>query len=247
MTTLTDAQDGDSCRLNRFLALCGLGSRRQVEQLYISSGRVTLNGIPVTEPGTRVGPHDHVAVDGVTVNPRKPLYIILNKPRGTVCAVRDRFSPTVMELLPPEVVKEAPFPVGRLDKYSEGLLILTNDGQFMQDLIHPSKGIHKTYEVLLDKRPTSREMLLWERGASIEGKRLVPLHVRQLGGNWIEVTLAEGIKREIRLMAQEHGFKVRRLIRRSIGRLALRRLPRGQFIELEKSVLWKMINEGGIV
>lgn len=246
MSTLTETRD-ECCRLNRFLALCGLGSRRQVEKMYISSRRVTVNGTLVTEPGIQVCPGDRVTVDGTPVIPRRTLYIVLNKPSGTVCAVRDRFSPTVMDLLPPEIIQEAPFPVGRLDKNSEGLLILTNDGQFMQALIHPSRGFNKTYEVLLDKDPTPQEMVLWKQGIIIEKKRVTPLQVRQLGGNWIEVTLGEGIKREIRLMAKEHGFGVRKLIRRAIGRLVLRRLPQGQFLELEKSILWKMINEGGIV
>lgn len=243
---LAEIRDGD-WRLNRFLALCGLGSRRQVEKTYIEAKRVKLNGTLVTEPGTRVGASDSVSIDGKPVTPRRSVYLVLHKPPGTTCAVRDRFSPTVMDLLPPDILAEALFPVGRLDKNSEGLLLLTNDGQFMQDLIHPSKGIHKTYEVLLDKRPTSQEILLWKQGITIEGKFVRPIQVRQLGGNWIGVTLGEGIKREIRLMAQKHGFGVLRLIRRSIGQLVLSKLPRGQFIELEKTILWKMINEGGIV
>lgn len=237
----------DELRLNRYLALCGLGSRRRVEEEYIIPGRVTLNGCTVRNPAERVAPADRVFVDGRQVSPRETLYLVMNKPRGVVCAVRDPFSRTVLDLLPDDFRKEGLFPVGRLDKESEGLLILTNDGQFMQDLIHPSRGIRKSYDVLLDRLPSPREMELWRKGISFEGKRLVPVSVTPGNDTWLRIVLAEGVKREIRIMAIQHGFRVRRLIRRAIGGMNLCRLETGRWEERDRNDLWKLINEGGMV
>jgi 23S rRNA pseudouridine2605 synthase len=246
MTPLNELPEG-KMRLNRYLALCGLGSRRQVEREFISCGRVALNGVTIQNPGEKIGREDRVTVDGTDVVPRRFLYIVMNKPRGVVCAVRDRFNRTVFDLLPSHLGEEGLFPVGRLDKESEGILILTNDGQFMQDLIHPSRGVHKTYDVLLDRRPTPPETGDWEKGICHEGKKLVPVSVTRGKGAWIRIVLSEGVKREIRIMAMYHGFKVRRLIRRAVGRMVLSRLERGSWEEKDRDDLWKLINRGGMV
>lgn len=243
-------QGRETIRLNRFLALCGAGARRKVED-FITAGRVKVNGEVVREPGRQVAGSDIVELDGRTLATVTPTYLILNKPAGVVSAVEDSRERTVTDILPPAMDPLRLFPVGRLDRDSEGLIILTNDGMFSQELIHPSAGIPKTYEVEL-RRPLAEELLVkWRAGLDVEGRLLKPLAVRRLDkapkGSCFEVVLGEGIKREIRLMARELGNDVRRLMRRKIGELELRDLPAGEFISVSKEELWRFIRKGKIV
>lgn len=240
----------ETIRLNRYLALCGVGARRKVEE-FITSGRVKINGEVVTEPGRQVADRDIVEFDGASLAMVTPTYLIFNKPAGIVSAVEDSRERTVIDILPPSMDHLRLFPVGRLDRDSEGLIILTNDGMFSQELIHPSAGISKTYEVEL-RRPLSEDLLIkWRGGLDIEGRILKPISVRRMDkspkGSCFEVALAEGVKREIRLMARELGNDVRRLMRRRIGKLELRALPAGEFISVSKEELWRFIKKGKIV
>lgn len=240
----------ETIRLNRYLALCGVGARRKVEE-FITSGRVKINGETVTEPGRQVAERDTVEFDGERLTMVTPTYLIFNKPAGVVSAVEDSRERTVIDILPPSLDHLRLFPVGRLDRDSEGLIILTNDGMFSQELIHPSAGISKTYEVEL-RRPLSEELLIkWRDGLDIEGRFLKPISVRRMDkppkGSCFEVALAEGIKREIRLMARELDNDVRSLTRRKIGRLELRELPVGEYISVSKEELWRFIKKGKIV
>ncbi len=240
----------DSVRLNRYLAMCGAGARRKVEE-YITAGRVKLNGVTVSEPGRQVFPGDQVELDGRAVSPVEQRYLIFNKPQGILSAVEDSRERTVIDILPPELDRFRLFPVGRLDRDSEGLLILTNDGIFSQELIHPRGGFTKTYEVEL-RRPLDEERLIrWGQGVQTEEHFLKPLAVRRLARNplqcWFEVVLGEGVKREIRLMARALDNDVRRLLRRKIGRLVLKELPPGEFISVERDVLWDYIKNGKTV
>ena len=147
------------------------------------------------------------------------------------------------------------FPVGRLDRDSEGLLILTNDGLFAQELIHPSKGTTKTYEVELRKPLSEEKLREWTQGVEgdVEGEDrfLRPLSVRRLGCRplqcWFEVVLGEGVKREIRVMARALGDDVRQLKRTKIGKLELKSLPAGEFVEVSKDELWRYVREGHTV
>lgn len=237
----------DTIRLNRYMALCGVGARRKVEG-YIEAGRVTINGEVVTEPGRQVAPGDVVLFDGVELLPVAQTYLIYNKPSGVLCAVEDSREQTIIDILPTELDKLRLFPVGRLDRDSEGLIILTNDGLFAQDLIHPSKGITKTYDVEL-RRPLEEPLLIkWLNGVEAEGIFLKPISVRRLARKplqcWFEVVLGEGIKREIRLMARALGNDVRKLMRRRIGKLELKNLPAGEFISVSKEELWSYIING---
>ena len=127
-------------RLNKYLALCGVGSRRKVEE-FIFAGRVVCGGYQVTEPGYDVADGEVVTVDDVEVHPERKIYMVLHKPRGYICAVTDRNYPVILDLLPREYDYYRLFPVGRLDLQSEGLLMLTNDGDFSQEMIHPRAGI----------------------------------------------------------------------------------------------------------
>ncbi len=240
----------ETTRLNRYMALCGAGARRKVED-YITAGRVTINGEVVTEPGRQVTAEDVVTFDGIQMFPVTQTYLIYNKPRGLLCAVEDSRERTIIDVLPTELDKLRLFPVGRLDRDSEGLIILTNDGMFAQDLIHPSKGINKTYEVELRKPLEEPLLIKWMEGVEVEGHYLKPVSVRRLARSplqcWFEVVLGEGIKREIRLMVRALGNDVRRLMRRRIGKLELKDLPAGEFVAASKEELWSYIINGHIV
>ncbi|MDR1649672.1 MAG: rRNA pseudouridine synthase [Synergistaceae bacterium] len=242
-------------RLNAFLAGCGLTSRRKGEELILA-GSVKVNGKIVLAPYFDVTPGtDAVECGGVSLTLAPKVYIAMNKPAGVVCAVTDKYDPVVVDLLPPEVREKRVFPVGRLDRDSEGLLLLTNDGAFAQSVQHPSKGVTKEYEALLNIEINARQLERWRAGFEIEGetggKFVRPLEVevmpKEPRARWIRVTVGEGLKREVRTMAQLSGFRVVSLIRRRIGRLVLKNLPAGQFVELSFSVLYTRITKGGSV
>lgn len=240
----------DTIRLNRYLALCGAGARRKVEE-FIINGRVRINGEVVTEPGRQVAGADEVELDGQLLSRVTPTYLIYNKPAGIISAVEDSRERTIIDVLPPSLDSLRLFPVGRLDRESEGLIILTNDGMFSQELIHPGAGITKTYEVEL-RKPLAEGMLLkWREGVAAEERFLKPIAVCRIDksprNSCFEVVLGEGIKREIRLMARALGNDVRRLKRRKIGKLELRYLPSGEFISVSKEELWRFIRDGKIV
>ena len=245
-----DTKTNNAMRLNRYLAMCGIGARRKVEE-YIAAGRVKINGNVITELGTRVEDTDKVMFDGEEVSFVTPTYLIYNKPRGILCAAVDSREQTIIDILPTELDSLRLFPAGRLDRESEGLIILTNDGMFSQELIHPSKGIPKTYEVELRQPLTEDKLIEWAGGVTAEDRFLKPLSVRRLGRSpihcWFEVVLGEGIKREIRIMARALDNDVRKLIRRKIGRLELKSIPSGEFISVSKEELWNYIINGKVV
>ena len=237
-------------RLNKYLALCGVGSRRKVED-FIFAGRVVCGGYQVTEPGYDVPEGEVVTVDDYEVRPERKIYMVLHKPRGYICAVTDRNYPVILDLLPREYDYYRLFPVGRLDLQSEGLLMLTNDGDFSQEMIHPRAGITKEYEVLLDCPPSEAELARMREGTTFEGKTLQPVRVAKLHrepeGRWFSFELNEGVKREIRIIAEAAGRKVQVLFRRKIGRMELRRLKCGYAKEYSADQLRRMIFHGGIV
>jgi 23S rRNA pseudouridine2605 synthase len=222
-------------RLNRFLASAGLGSRRHCDEL-IAAGRVTVNGQPTTNFGTQIEANDHVKVDHRLVRPKPILTIILHKPAGFVSTRRDpHATDTIYDLLPAKFSRL--FNVGRLDAQSEGLLLLTSDGDLAQQLTHPRFKIDKEYEVTLDKLwdPTLAEKL--RRGIFLDGKRAQLTHVHQFGSTRLRVTLQQGLNRQIRRMFYELGYEVKRLVRTRLGDLRLGDLPRGEWRSLTKSEL----------
>lgn len=240
----------DSVRLNRFLAMCGVGARRKVEA-YIDAGRVTVNGKLIFEPAYQVTADDIVMFDDLPVAPVKLTYLIFNKPAGILSAVEDSREQTVIDILPTELDELRLFPVGRLDRESEGLLLLTNDGMFSQEIIHPRGGITKTYEVELRKPLAEPQLIEWAHGVHADGKFLKPQAVRRLARRpmqcWFEVVLNEGIKREIRLMVRTLGNDVRHLIRRKIGKLVLNDLQPGEYISVSKEKLLDYIKNGKVI
>lgn len=214
-------------RLNRFLAAAGLGSRRSCEAL-IASGAVQVNGRAIDKLATVVAEGDDVRVNGRRISVARPVYVLLHKPRGFVVTRSDeRGRRTVYDLLPPDLSHL--FHVGRLDKESEGLLLMTNDGDLSQHLTHPSHEIEKEYEVTLDKPLEDSHAAKLLRGLFIEGGRGRFERIRVLAPGRVKVVLRQGIKRQIRLMFYDLGYEVERLRRTRIGSIQDDAMPSGHY------------------
>jgi 23S rRNA pseudouridine2605 synthase len=219
-------------RLNRFLATAGYGSRRACEAL-ITDGKISINGHFVRNLATIVQPGDDVRVAGKRP-PRlsPPVYILLHKPRGILCTRSDeRKRATIFDFVPSHFGRL--FHVGRLDKDSEGLILLTNDGVFSQRLTHPGHEVEKEYEVFLDKPFDPRHAARLVRGFRIEGGRAKAERIHIAGPTLVKVVLRQGVKRQIRLMLFKLGYEVKRLLRTRIGSLELRGLDPGQWRVLD--------------
>jgi pseudouridine synthase len=218
-------------RLNQYLAAAGITSRRGADTL-IADGRVTVNGKQCTDFHYRPGPTDHVKVDGKSVHHQTPVYLAMNKPAGFVCTRNDPdASDTIFDLLPPKF--SSLFYVGRLDVSSEGLLLLTNDGDFAHRLAHPRFHVEKEYDVKLDK-PASNELgsrLI--RGVMLDGKLATATRVRQSSPTRLRVVLRQGINRQLRRMLEHFGFRAKRLRRVRVGNLNLDDLSLGKWRRLE--------------
>jgi 23S rRNA pseudouridine2605 synthase len=215
-------------RINRFLASAGLGSRRAVEELILK-GRVTINGQPVSNLATQVQPGDAVKVGRRLIESNEAFTVVLNKPAGYVCSASDeQGKQTVFELLPPDWPRL--FHVGRLDKESEGLLILTNDGDLANELMHPRYKVEKEYEVTLDRPWESRLTPKLLKGVHVEGGRASAAHVGHEGPSFLRLVLTQGINRQIHKMLWRVGnYNVKRLKRVRIGRISITGLGPGQF------------------
>lgn len=221
-------------RINKYLAQCGIASRRDCDRL-ISEGRVSINGKPA-ELGDDVAEEDNVKVDGKPVAPKKNEYYILHKPKGYLCTVSDdKGRKTVMDIIGGNVGRI--YPVGRLDYDSEGLLILTTDGELAQHLTHPSNEVPKTYLVKVEGRLTETDLNPIRSGVEIEGGYVTKkcrAHIVETNKDYtkVEMTLREGKNREIRKMFAAIGRDVMLLKRTKIGELTLRGLDRGAFRKL---------------
>lgn len=219
-------------RLQKFLAEAGVASRRASERVIVE-GRVTVNGQAVTELGTKIDPaRDKVAVDGRLLKPRRKLYVALNKPPGYICSRRDPESRQIIsELLPIEWSNLVP--VGRLDYASEGLIFLTNDGEFCLKLTHPRYGVRKKYRVTIEGRVDQELADRLVKGLVHEGERLKAERVRILATNnstsLLEIELAEGKNRELRRMFEVLGRRVIKLQRVQIGPIKLGELRSGRW------------------
>lgn len=219
-------------RLQKFLAEAGVASRRASEQIILA-GRVAVNGQTVRELGAKVeSPRDRVTVDGKPVRLRRKLYVAVHKPRGCACTRKDELGrPTVGDLLPKEWHNL--YPVGRLDFNSEGLIFLTNDGEFSLRLTHPRYGVRKKYEVTVVGRVTAAALAELTRGVFSEGERLQAAKARLLvsgpSGSEVELELAEGRNREVRRMFETLGLIVKRLVRTQIGKIKLGQLKPGRW------------------
>ena len=242
-------------RLQKLIAAAGLASRRHAEEL-IAAGRVTVNGKVVTELGSKADPDkDHIKVNGKLINPqlqsREKVYVLLNKPKGYLSSVSDpEGRPLVTELLPPGLGKL--YPVGRLDFNTEGLLLLTNDGDFTNFVTAARNNVEKVYEVKVKGVPTESGIGRLRRGITLEdGTRTAPAKIKKLGETqtnaWYEVLLHQGRNQQVRRMFELIGHSVLKLRRTRIGFLRDEDLKPGHFRLLspvEVTRLMKRQNRG---
>jgi len=222
-------------RLQKIIASAGLASRREAEA-WIREGRVSLNGRVVRELGTRADPsRDTIRLDGRRLGrPERRLALLLNKPRGFLSTCSDpEKRPTVMSLI--AGVRERVYPVGRLDFFSEGLLILTNDGELAMAVTHPRNQCRKVYRVKVRGIPSDEVLRRVTRGVVLEGRKTLPARVsrvRSESNAWLEVTLTEGRKNQIRKVFEKIGYPVLKLKRISIGGIGDRGLAPGAWRKL---------------
>lgn len=220
-------------RLQKLIAGAGLASRRKAEAL-IAAGRVTVNGKVVTELGTKVDPSkDHVKVDGKHLSQAQPfVYLLLNKPKNVMSTLDDPGGrTTVKDYL--RGVSVRVFPVGRLDFDSEGLMLLTNNGDLAQALLHPRYHVPKTYLIKVKGILTEEEIRQLERGVTLEDGMTGPATVKKIKkaemNSWLEITIGEGRKHQVRRMLESVGHPVIKLMRVKMGPLSLGDLASGEF------------------
>ncbi|MBM3400567.1 MAG: rRNA pseudouridine synthase [Bacteroidetes bacterium] len=227
---------GEEVRLNRYIANSGICSRREAD-VMIEQGLVQLNGNVVTELGQKVKPGDEVKVDGRRVTPEKPVYILLNKPKGYITSTNDPDGrATVLDLIDLPG-KERIYPIGRLDRNTTGVLMLTNDGELAQKLMHPSFEIKKVYRVTLDNKPSKDHMLAWVTGIELEDGFMAFEQcgfVEKEDENTLGVEIHSGRNRIVRRMFEHFGYEVKNLDRVLLGEFDHLKLGRGK---------WRFLNE----
>ncbi len=219
-------------RLDKYLCDCGLGSRSQVK-LFLKGGRITLNGKPEKDGSRKISPADTVLFDGEPVKKTGRVVLMLNKPAGYVTANRDKTEPTVMELLPPQYRKLDLNPVGRLDKLTEGLLLFTNDGQLLHNLISPKKAVQKVYYARHEGQATPEDIAAFAAGLTLgDGTLCLPATLTPVAAGESLITVQEGKYHQVRRMMAARKMPVTYLERRAEGPLSLGALPRGDVREL---------------
>jgi len=217
----------EGVRLNKYLASCGIGSRRGCDEL-IEAGRVEVNGSPCLKLATRVTETDSVRVDGKRVFPKEEVVVIFHKPRGYVCTRSDELGrQTIYDILPASL--HALHHVGRLDTDSEGMLILTNDGDLSQQLMHPSKSVEKEYLVTSNQAFENAHLDQFLAGVFTEEGKLKAKRIERISARRIKVVLDHGAKRQIRVMFEALGYQVTKLLRVRIGNLWLGDLETGRW------------------
>jgi len=231
-------------RLHKYIAKCGVCSRRKAEELILE-GRVQVNGQIIIELGTKVKPSDKVIVDETLIQTPKLYYVVMNKPKGVLTTMSDpQNRPTIVKYLP--AVGAILKPVGRLDKDTEGLLLLTNDGELASRLTHPRYGIEKEYLALVEGNVSEKSLKRLESGITIEGKRTLParakiIHYEQKADKTqLDITIHEGRKRQVRLMCDAIGNPVKNLKRIRIGPIVLKGMRSGMCKILGKTEVDKL-------
>ncbi|MBS0183566.1 MAG: rRNA pseudouridine synthase [Nitrospira sp.] len=237
-------------RLQKLIASTGLSSRRKAEMLIVS-GRVSVNGKVVTELGTKVDPaRDHVKVDGKHLTSAQPfVYLMLNKPKNVMSTLDDPGGrTTVKDFLRGVYVRV--FPVGRLDFDSEGLMLLTNNGELAQALLHPRYHVPKTYLIKVKGVLKDEEIARLERGVRLDDGMTSPAHVKKVrkveANSWLEITIREGRKHQVKRMLDAVGHPVLRLLRIRMGPLSLGNLEPGEFrflTDREANALRELVDE----
>ena len=225
-------------RLNKYIASCGICSRRKADEL-IEAGKVKVNDQIVTNLGMQVSDTDVVKVeDKVISKEEKKVYIVLNKPKGYVTTNNEQFNrKSVIDLIHEDV---RVYPVGRLDMYTEGLLILTNDGEFSNKLMHPRNKIEKTYVVTTDTNVTKEQIENLKNGVDIGDYFTKPAKVKIVGNNKVEIIISEGKNRQVRRMCDSVGINLLNLRRTKVGKIDLGTLQTGKYrylTEEEKNMI----------
>ena len=215
-------------RLDKFLCDCGIGTRSQVK-LILKSGRVTVDGKPEKDGSRKVDDLSVICLDGETLSSLGTVVVMLNKPAGYITATEDPTDRTVMELLPQQMKHWDLKPVGRLDKETEGLLLFTNDGTLLHNLIHPKKQVEKIYYARHDGTATEEDVRAFNEGLTLkDGTVCLPAKLEPLGDGESLVTVCEGKYHQVRRMMASRGMPVVYLERRQEGTLTLGDRPRGE-------------------
>jgi len=225
----------EGTRLNKFLASCGVGSRRACDAM-VQDGRVEINGKPCLKPAQRVEPGDFVRVDGKRVQAKETNTVMFYKPRGYVCSREDELGRDTIYTILPTILKHLHH-VGRLDRDSEGLLILTNDGDLSQTLMHPSKLVEKEYLVTSNQPILNEHLDLFKKGVYVEKVRMRAKEVTRISSRRYRIVLETGLKRQIRMMFQALGYQVQKLVRVRIGMVELGDLPEGAWLPIDEKTI----------
>jgi len=215
-------------RLNKFIAETGVCSRREADK-WIEAGRVTCNG-SIATLGTQVNDADEIRLDGALLGAKKKqIYIALNKPIGIICTTEPDVENNIIDFVN---FSERIFPVGRLDKDSEGLILLTNDGDIVNEILRSENNHEKEYRVTLDRPITDLSLQMLASGVKIMGQMTKPSKVSRLGANAFRIVLTQGLNRQIRRMCSALGYKVQRLKRVRIMNIELKNLDTGKWRHL---------------
>jgi 23S rRNA pseudouridine2605 synthase len=248
MKTQREPGADSKIRLNRYLSMCGVASRRKADEL-ITAGKVSLNGAIVKDLGVRIDPErDRVFVDGKqVVRFREPVYMVMNKPKDTITTLHDeRGRSSIMDLLH---TRERVYPIGRLDRNTTGVLLLTNDGEFANRLMHPRFEVPKSYEVTCDSPVTREHLRQLSKGVPLEDGVTAPAAVAALPGGKgkeIGITIREGRNRQVRRMFEHLGYAVVKLDRVAYGPVTKAGLPRGATRRLTRPELRELRRIAGM-
>jgi len=230
-------------RLDRLLSELGVASRSELRQI-IRSGRVSVDGVTVTAPEKRVDPEaQQICLDGQALCYRQYRYFMMDKPAGVLSVTEDRKQETVLDLLPPELRRLGLFPVGRLDKDTSGLLLLTNDGEFAHRVISPKSGVEKRYRAEVEGVPDEEDVRAFQEGIVLaDGTRCLPAKLEITGGSVCYVTVMEGKYHQVKRMLAARGKPVTALRRLSVGTLTMpESLVPGEVCELGDGDLCKVL------
>ena len=233
-------------RLQSALAKAGFGSRRNCEKIILDK-RVTVNGAIVEELGTKVlFQKDDVRVDGRSIVLQEKVYYALHKPKGYICTNRDTHKrPKAIDLIRDQGKRL--FSVGRLDKDTEGLIVITNDGTFANRILHPAQKVEKTYEIITNMPVSARHLRALRRGVVLDGRVTLPAKAIRIGKEIITITITEGRNRQVRRMLNALGYKVLRLKRTRIGPIILGSLPPGESRVLKMSEIDMFLKENPVL
>jgi len=224
-------------RLNKFIAETGVCSRREADK-WIEAGRVTCNG-SIATLGTQVNAADEIRLDGALLGAKKKqIYIALNKPIGIICTTEPDIENNIIDFVN---FSERIFPVGRLDKDSEGLILLTNDGDIVNEILRSENNHEKEYRVTLDRPITDLSLQMLAGGVKIMGQMTKPSKVSRLGPNAFRIVLTQGLNRQIRRMCSALGYKVQRLKRVRIMNIELKNLESGKWRHLTDDELAELL------